>query len=179
RPSPAGMGIAPIVMELHDKAYVTAADPSSGLACASSRPCRRWHRSQARAGAVSYGKCRTERNAACARGRKMTGYRRRAAAPDGFSNGANDTQVTINHPPSSGYYAGNPGFVEAIISQPRPTLFMGILGFQRATVSTLAIAGAQPGTACIYALDPAAASAFNVNGGATVTASCGIVDESN
>ena len=101
------------------------------------------------------------------------------AASDGFSNGANDTQVTINHPPSSGYYAGNPGFVEAIISQPRPTLFMGILGFQRATVSTLAIAGAQAGTNCIYALDPTAASAFNVNGGATVAASCGIVDDSN
>jgi len=101
------------------------------------------------------------------------------AASDGFSNGANDTQVTINHPPNSGYYAGNPGFVEAIISQPRPTLFMGILGFQRATVSTLAIAGAQAGTNCIYALDPTAASAFNVNGGATVAASCGIVDDSN
>jgi len=101
------------------------------------------------------------------------------AASDGFSNGANDTQVTINHPPNSGYYAGNPGFVEAIISQPRPTLFMGILGVQRANVSTLAVAGAQPGTNCIYALDPTAASAFNVNGGATVTASCGIVDDSN
>ena len=101
------------------------------------------------------------------------------AASDGFSNGANDTQVTINHPPNSGYYAGNPGFVEAIISQPRPTLFMGILGLQRATVSALAVAGAQPGTGCIYALDPTAASAFNVNGGATVAASCGIVDDSN
>ncbi len=101
------------------------------------------------------------------------------AASDGFSNGANDTQVTINHPPNSGYYAGNPRFVEAIISQPRPTLFMGILGVQRANVSTLAVAGAQPGTNCIYALDPTAASAFNVNGGATVTASCGIVDDSN
>ena len=101
------------------------------------------------------------------------------AASDGFSNGANDTQVTINHPPNSGYYAGNPGFVEAIISQPRPTLFMGILGVQRANVSTLAVAGAQPGTNCIYALDPTAASAFNVNGGATVAASCGIVDDSN
>ena len=101
------------------------------------------------------------------------------AASNGFSNGANATQVTINHPPNSGYYAGNPGFVEAIISQPRPTLFMGILGFQRATVSTLAIAGAQAGTNCIYALDPTAASAFNVNGGATVAASCGIIDDSN
>jgi len=46
-------------------------------------------------------------------------------------------------------------------------------------VSALAVAGAQPGTGCIYALDPTAASAFNVNGGATVAASCGIVDDSN
>src|SRR5207247_7364743 len=72
------------VAELHDKAYVTAADPSSALACASSRPCRRWHRSQPRAGPVWHGKCRTERDVACARGGKVAAYGDRAAAREGF-----------------------------------------------------------------------------------------------
>src|SRR5213593_3956771 len=41
-----------------------------------------------------------------------------AAASNGFTNGASGTQVVIHHPPSSGPYAGNDRFVEAIISQP-------------------------------------------------------------
>ena len=46
------------------------------------------------------------------------------AASNGFTNGANAAQVTVNHPPGSGFYTGNAAFVEAIISQPRPTVFM-------------------------------------------------------
>ena len=102
-----------------------------------------------------------------------------AAATNGFTNGVNGAQVAVNHPPTSGFYAGNDAFVEAVISQVRPTTFLGILGFQTATVSTRAVAGAKAGPACIYAMDPTAASAFNVNGGASVTATCGIVDDSS
>jgi len=102
-----------------------------------------------------------------------------AAATNGFTNGVNGAQVAVNHPPTSGFYAGKDAFVEAVISQVRPTTFMGILGFQTATVSTRAVAGAKAGPACIYAMDPTAASAFNVNGGASVTATCGIVDDSS
>src|SRR5438034_1347710 len=102
-----------------------------------------------------------------------------AAAANGFTNGVNGAQVAVNHPPTSGFYAGNDAFVEAVISQVRPTTFMGILGFQTATVSTRAVAGAKAGPACIYAMDPTAASAFNVNGGASVTATSGIVDDSS
>ena len=102
-----------------------------------------------------------------------------AAATNGFTNGVNGAQVAVNHPPTSGFYAGNDAFVEAVISQVRPTTFMGMFGFQTATVSTRAVAGAKAGPACIYAMDPTAASAFNVNGGASVTATCGIVDDSS
>src|SRR2546422_611124 len=55
------------------------------------------------------------------------------AAQNGFTNLVDDTQVTVHHPPQSGPYANN-NFVEAIITQPRPTIFMSILGFQSATV---------------------------------------------
>jgi len=75
----------------------------------------------------------------------------KGATSNGFTDGGEGTHVTINWPPLSGPYAaggsgatpgaGNPGFVEAIITQPRPTIFMAILGFQSATVSARAVAG--------------------------------------
>jgi Flp pilus assembly protein TadG len=101
------------------------------------------------------------------------------AASNGFTDGASSAQVTVNHPPASGFYAGNSAFVEAIISQPRPTIFMSLLGFQSATVSTRAVAGAQDSPNCIYALNPTTSSAFNTSGGANVNASCGIVVDSS
>jgi len=100
------------------------------------------------------------------------------AAADGFAHGVNGTQITVNHPPSSGYYAGKDGFVEVIISQRRPTIFMGILGFQSANVGTRAVAGVQDSPNCLYALDPTAAHAFNTTGGAAINATCGIVVDS-
>ena len=101
------------------------------------------------------------------------------AASDGFTNGASSTQVTINHPPASGFYAGNSSFVEAIISQPQPTIFMGILGFQSATVRTRAVAGAQDSPGCIYALNPTASHAFSTSGSASVDAGCAVVVDSS
>jgi len=101
------------------------------------------------------------------------------AASNGFTNGANAAQVTVNHPPDSGFYSGNDAFVEAIISQPRPALFMRILGFQSATVSTRAVAGAQDSPNCVYALDPTATHSFNTSGSASVNAACGIIVDSS
>ncbi len=102
-----------------------------------------------------------------------------AAATNGFTNGASGAQVVINHPPSTGFYAGNDRFVEAIISQARPTIFMGILGFQSATVGTRAVAGAQDSPNCIYALHPTANHALNTTGSAAVNAACGVVVDSS
>ncbi len=101
------------------------------------------------------------------------------AASNGFTNGANAAQVTVNHPPDSGFYSGNDAFVEAIISQPRPALFMRILGFESATVSTRAVAGAQDSPNCVYALDPTVTHSFNTSGSASVNAACGIVVDSS
>jgi len=101
------------------------------------------------------------------------------AASNGFTDGVDGTHVTVHHPPSSGFYVGKSEFVEAIITQPRPTIFMPILGFQSATVSARAVAGRQDSRNCIYALNRTATRALNVNGGATVAAACGLVDDSN
>ena len=102
-----------------------------------------------------------------------------AATSNGFTDGADGAHVTVNHPPLGGFYTGNDAFVEAIITQPRPTIFMRILGFQSATVSTRAVAGIKDSGNCIYALNPTAPKAINLNGGANINANCGIVDDSN
>jgi len=102
-----------------------------------------------------------------------------AAASNGFTNGVDGTQVIVNHPPSGGFYAGNDRFVEAIIKQPRPTIFMGILGFQSTSVGTRAVAGAQDSPKCIYALHPTANHAFNTTGSASINAACGVVVDSS
>ena len=101
------------------------------------------------------------------------------AASNGFTHLVDGTHVTVNHPPLGGFYAGNNAFVEAIISQPRPTIFMGILGFQSATVSTRAVAGIMDSRNCIYALNATAPAAVQLSGGVQVNANCGVVDDSN
>src|SRR5262249_15233615 len=47
------------------------------------------------------------------------------AASNGFTNGQNGTDVVVNIPPTSGYYASNSSFLETIVSRSRPTLFLG------------------------------------------------------
>ena len=102
-----------------------------------------------------------------------------AAASNGFTDGVGGAQVIVNHPPSGGFYAGNDRFVEAIVKQPRPTIFMSILGFQSASVGTRAVAGAQDSPNCIYALHPTANHAFNTTGSASVSAACGVIVDSS
>ena len=106
----------------------------------------------------------------------------KAAESNGFKNMVDDAQVTINHPPLSGFYANRAdknNFVEAVITQPRPTVFMGILGFQSATVSARAVAGIKDSETCVLQLNPTAPLGLNLNGGATVNARCRIVVNSN
>src|SRR3989442_13743130 len=75
-----------------------------------------------------------------------------AASSNGFTNNVSGTSIAVHIPPSSGYYTSDGSYVEAIISQTRPTLFMGILGLQSAKVNARAVAGVQDSPNCIYAL---------------------------
>jgi len=98
---------------------------------------------------------------------------------NGFTNGTNNVTVTINVPPASGTYAGNNSSAEVIISQPLPTYFMGILGFSKITVAARAVGTLGPGSACIYALDPAVSKALVASGSANINAQCGIIVDSS
>src|SRR5258708_4681329 len=59
-------------------------------------------------------------------GGTMTTEGRAASANNGFTDGQSGVTVTLNNPPSSGGYAGDPTAVEAIVSQDAPSYFMRI-----------------------------------------------------
>jgi hypothetical protein len=91
--------------------------------------------------------------------------------------------VDINSPPTSGTKAGQSGFVEAIVTQPQPTMFMRMLGFNSATVKARAVAGVVEGLGCIYALDRDTSTqtkyGVSLNGSTQVNMTCGTYSNSN
>ncbi len=102
-----------------------------------------------------------------------------AAASNGFTNNVSGTSIAVHIPPSSGYYTSDGSYVEAIITQTRPTLFMGILGLQSAKVSARAVAGVQDSPNCIYTLGQTG-TGLAINGsGSSLSAACGIVVNSS
>jgi len=101
-----------------------------------------------------------------------------AATANGFTTDAS-TSVDVYAQPHSGYYDGNPSYVEAIISQTRPTLFMGILGLPSAKVSARAVAGVQDSPNCIYALGQTGTGLATNGSGSSLSAACGIVVNSS
>ncbi len=102
-----------------------------------------------------------------------------AAASNGFTNTVNGTGIQVHIPPLSGYYTSDGSYVEAIISQTRPTLFMGILGLQSANVSARAVAGVQDSPNCIYALGQTGTGLATNGSGSSLSAACGIVVNSS
>jgi Flp pilus assembly protein TadG len=102
-----------------------------------------------------------------------------AATANGFTNGASGTTIAIRNPPTSGYYLADPNYVEAIITQDRPSLFMGILGLSTGRASARAVAGVEQGPNCVYALSPTR-TGLNVGGStSSLSAACGIVVDSS
>ena len=102
-----------------------------------------------------------------------------AAASNGFTNDVSGTSIAVHIPPSSGYYTSDGSYVEAIISQTRPTLFMGILGLPSAKVSARAVAGVQDSPNCIYALGQTGTGLGTNGSGSSLSAACGIVVNSS
>jgi hypothetical protein len=92
--------------------------------------------------------------------------------------------VAINMPPLYGPRAGQLGFVEAIVTQPQPTMFMRLLNINTATVAARAVAGASTGTGCVYAMNSSPGNTgtqygFFLNGSVTMNMKCGIYSNSN
>lgn len=100
-----------------------------------------------------------------------------AAEANGITS-ANQVSVSTN---GGGYHKGS-GFVQVIINQPNPTIFMHTMSqlmngnnWGSVNVSARAVAGITPDPSCIYLLDPSVSGALSTKGAATVdSAGCGI-----
>jgi Flp pilus assembly protein TadG len=104
-----------------------------------------------------------------------------AAAQNGVGTGSNGGTVTINTPPAYGAYAGLPNYVEAIVSQPQSTIFMGMFNFASVNVTARAVAyNGATSNDCIYVLNGTAADAMDLQGSFDVSApKCGVIVDSN
>ncbi len=103
-----------------------------------------------------------------------------AAVQNGFTTGINGATVTVNHGPLSGPHAGDPNYVEAIVSLTQPTLFMRLFGILNMTPTARAVAQ-NGGSAfgCVYILGSGPQTlelqgSFNVS-----TPNCGVIVDSS
>lgn len=72
-------------------------------------------------------------------------------------------------------YHKTSGYQEAIVSQPNPTFFMGLLGFKNLPVAAKAVAGTVPSSPCIQATAPTRPKSLWVKGNGNIfTPHCGI-----
>jgi hypothetical protein len=105
-----------------------------------------------------------------------------ASAANGYTDGTNGVTVTVG-PPTTGPHAGMAGAVQAVVSQPRSTFFMKILGFGTVPVSARAVAAKSstaPEYTCVYVLAPTGVGAMTLRGSFDVTAqNCGVVVNSS
>ncbi len=83
--------------------------------------------------------------------------------------------VEVNNGPLSGPHAGDANYVEVIITKDYATTFMRLIGVNDASVLARAVAGMENyGEGCVLALNPTESGAITVNGGAVLSAGCGV-----
>jgi hypothetical protein len=107
---------------------------------------------------------------------------RNDAALNGFTDGVNNTTVTLNQPPQYGSLAGSNSAVEAIVTRTVPTLFMMLAGRNTATVSARAVASnystGASSSGCIVALNKTITRALSIAGSNATYSACSWVSES-
>lgn len=87
---------------------------------------------------------------------RLNAFGRHAALLNNFDF-QNGISVTIHTPPvAPSAFAGHAGYVEAIVSEVKPTFFMNVLGRSTMTVDALATAGSGASAVCVTALIPPA-----------------------
>jgi Flp pilus assembly protein TadG len=102
-----------------------------------------------------------------------------AATSNGITNGTDGAVVTINVPPADGPNSGTSGYVEAIVTQPNPTTFMRILGFNSISVAARGVAGSAAGTGCVWTLGTSGTDINNTGSGSISIPGCDIYDDSS
>jgi hypothetical protein len=104
------------------------------------------------------------------------------AALNGFTNGVNNTTVTVGTP-TSGTYANNSTAIQATVTRTIPTFFMQVFGQTSVPISATAVAktssvqGSIGG--CIFVLADTGSGTFNVHGTMNLETGCSIVVNSS
>jgi hypothetical protein len=93
--------------------------------------------------------------------------------------------VVVNHPPATGPHAGQPNYVEVLVTSEQQNYFMTLLGRQKTTVTARAVATligtSGTGAGCVFTLGPPGVGVgVDVVGTPTLNApTCGIEDNGN
>jgi hypothetical protein len=92
------------------------------------------------------------------------------AAQNGYTNDGVNSVVTVNIPPTSGYYVGRAGYVEVIVQYNEPRGFSSLFASGTVPIISRAVALGMPiaGDMGILVLDPSAKGAFTMGGGGTL-----------
>ncbi|HVN90427.1 MAG TPA: pilus assembly protein TadG-related protein [Candidatus Binataceae bacterium] len=100
---------------------------------------------------------------------------------NGFTNGVNNTTVTITNPTMTSPYPSGT-YYKVVVSSKVPTYFLSVLGFHTMTVTTTALAGTVNGSSTILALNGSSSgitvdsgASVTVGGGGSVQGGCGVV----
>ncbi len=103
------------------------------------------------------------------------------AATNGFNNDGITSTVTVNYPPSSGAFAGQTDFVEAIVQYNLPKSFGGIFTKNNLPVSARAVAVGRPVQLGVLALQQTGSSTFrfDAKGNMAVTSGAVFVNSSD
>jgi Flp pilus assembly protein TadG len=103
-----------------------------------------------------------------------------AAASNGVTNGTGGVVVTVNVPPVNGPYAGTAGFIEAIVTEPSPTIFMGLLSHSSfLTVGARSVAGSGSNAGCIWTLAKSGTDVSMTGSGSISAVNCDLYDDSS
>jgi hypothetical protein len=106
---------------------------------------------------------------------------------NGFTGAANGASVSVSIGPLTGPHTGDRNYVEVIVSQSQPAIFLALFGRSATTVTARAVASnTGPSSGCIFTLGsnplstgkkPASIPGVSVTHGASLTLpSCGILD---
>jgi hypothetical protein len=112
----------------------------------------------------------------------VTAAARKDTSLNRYTHGSDNVVVTVNNPPASGPKVGNSSFVEVIVSRPRPTWFMRVMGVSSAEVRARAVAGLANSAGCVYALNRDTSNSNNgvfVNGTTSSVFACAVFSNAN
>lgn len=108
----------------------------------------------------------------------ITSVGQAAASSNGMTDGSNGATVTINNGPKFGPHVNDASYVEAIVSQVQPTIFMNLFGKTSMTVASRAVAAQGTTKSCVITLGQTGTD-ISIIGNANITVkTCGIADNS-